>query len=59
MMYMFSGVLDEDFLVELPPESISEHVISWEAYPQTPYNVSMLWTEAKTQFLDHISSLET
>ena len=26
-MHVFSGVLDEDFLVELPPKSISEHVI--------------------------------
>ena len=26
-MHVFSGVLDEDFLVEMPPKSISEHVI--------------------------------
>ena len=38
-MHVFSGVLDEDFLVELLPKSIAEHVIFkifLAACPQTP-----------------------
>ena len=27
IMHVFSGVLDEEFLVELPPKSVLEHTI--------------------------------
>ena len=40
-MYVFSDVLDEDFLVKLPLQSVSEHAIFWGVAPRSPSN-SML-----------------
>ena len=64
-MHVFSGMLDEDFLVELSPKLISEHVIFKIFLGHAPdfISFSMLcmlvvlcttYTETKTQLLNYI-----
>ena len=63
IMHVFSGVLDEEFLVELPPKSVLEHTIfknfSRGHAPRLPSNLHAYCASHNIEAKHYFLSLET